>query len=35
LLERWIGRVLVLKAKKPIQIARPQLNSEDTGRLAA
>ena len=35
LLERWIGRVLVLKAKKPIQIARPQLAQEDSGRLAA
>ena len=35
LLERWIGRVLVLKAKKPIQIARLQLTQEDAGRLAA
>ena len=34
LLERWIGRVLVLKAKKPIQLARLQL-TEDDGRLAA
>ncbi len=35
LLERWIGRVLVLKAKKPIQIARLQLTQEDSGRMAA
>jgi SAM-dependent methyltransferase len=35
LLERWIGRVLVLKTKKPIQIARLQLTPEDSGRLAA
>ncbi len=35
LLERWIGRVLVLKAKKPIQLARLQVTQEDTGRLAA
>ncbi|MBN9118533.1 MAG: class I SAM-dependent methyltransferase [Planctomycetes bacterium] len=34
LLERWIGRVLVLKAKKPIQFARLQLTPEDD-RLAA
>ena len=35
LLERWIGRVLILKAKKPIHIARLQLAQEDYGRLAA
>jgi hypothetical protein len=35
LLERWIGRVLVLKAKKPISLARLQLTQEDSGRLAA
>ena len=35
LLERWIGRVLVLKAKKPIQIARLQLTQEDSARVAA
>ncbi len=35
LLERWMGRVLVLKAKKPILLARLQLSQEDTGRLAA
>jgi SAM-dependent methyltransferase len=37
LLERWIGRVLVLKAKKPIPTARLQLTQEDSGsgRLAA
>lgn len=34
LLERVIGRVLVLKAKKPILLARLQL-TEDDGRLAA
>jgi SAM-dependent methyltransferase len=34
LLERCIGRVLVLKAKKPIHFARLQLTSEDS-RLAA
>jgi SAM-dependent methyltransferase len=34
LLERLIGRVLILKAKKPIQYARLQLTAED-GRLAA
>ena len=34
LLERWIGRVLVLKAKKPIPLARLQLTPEDD-RLAA
>jgi SAM-dependent methyltransferase len=34
LLERWIGRVLVLKAKKPILIARLQLTQADD-RLAA
>src|SRR5262245_59499244 len=34
LLERLIGRVLVLKAKKPISIARTQ-PQEDSGRLAA
>ncbi len=34
LLERGIGRVLVLKAKKPIHFARLQL-TEDDGRLAA
>jgi SAM-dependent methyltransferase len=34
LLERWIGRVLILKAKKPIQFARLQLTPEDD-RLAA
>jgi SAM-dependent methyltransferase len=35
LLERCIGRVLILKAKKPIQIARLQLAQEDSARLAA
>jgi SAM-dependent methyltransferase len=35
LLERWIGRVLVLKAKKPILAARLQLTQEDSGRVAA
>jgi SAM-dependent methyltransferase len=36
LLERWIGRVLVFKAKKPILSARPQPQlTEDSGRLAA
>jgi hypothetical protein len=34
LLERLIGRVLVLKAKKPISVARPQVQ-EDSRRLAA
>lgn len=34
-LERLIGRVLVLKAKKPIQIARLQVSQMDSGRLAA
>jgi SAM-dependent methyltransferase len=34
-LERWLGRVLVLKAKKPILAARLQLNQEDVGRMAA
>ncbi|MCI0701021.1 MAG: class I SAM-dependent methyltransferase [Planctomycetia bacterium] len=34
LLERLIGRVLVLKAKKPISVARTQ-TQEDAGRLAA
>src|SRR5579883_1930239 len=32
LLERWIGRVLVLKAKKPILVARLQVTQEDSGR---
>ncbi len=35
MLERWLGRVLVLKAKKPILAARLQLNQEDVGRAAA
>jgi SAM-dependent methyltransferase len=35
MLERWIGRVLVLKAKKPILAARQQLTPEDPGRMAA
>jgi SAM-dependent methyltransferase len=35
LLERLIGRVLVLKAKKPIVLARLQLAQVDAGRLAA
>jgi SAM-dependent methyltransferase len=35
LLERCIGRVLILKAKKPIQIARQVAVQEDSGRLAA
>ncbi|AMV29023.1 hypothetical protein VT84_31805 [Gemmata sp. SH-PL17] len=34
-LERLIGRVLVLKAKKPILAARLQLNQVDLGRIAA
>jgi SAM-dependent methyltransferase len=34
-LERWIGRVLILKAKKPIAFARLQLAQEEPGRLAA
>ena len=34
LLERWIGRVLVLKAKKPIQIARIQAPPDESGRMA-
>jgi hypothetical protein len=35
LLERLIGRVLVLKAKKPIVLARLQVAQVDAGRLAA
>ncbi|QJW94207.1 class I SAM-dependent methyltransferase [Frigoriglobus tundricola] len=35
LLERWIGRVLVLKAKKPILVTRPQTKFDTPGRLAA
>jgi SAM-dependent methyltransferase len=35
LTERWMGRVLVFKAKKPILVARLQLNQEDVGRMAA
>ena len=35
LLERAIGRVLVLKAKKPILVARLQAAQIDVGRLAA
>jgi SAM-dependent methyltransferase len=35
ILERWMGRVLVLKAKKPILVARLQLSQEDNGRIAA
>lgn len=35
LLERWIGRVLILKAKKPINLARLQLAQEESGRMAA
>ncbi len=35
LLERLIGRVLVLKAKKPISFARLQVTQVDTERLAA
>jgi SAM-dependent methyltransferase len=34
-MERWLGRVLVLKAKRPIIVARLQLNQEDVGRIAA
>lgn len=35
LLERLIGRVLVLKGKKPIQVARLQAAQIDVGRVAA
>ncbi|HEY1192103.1 MAG TPA: class I SAM-dependent methyltransferase [Gemmata sp.] len=35
LLERLVGRVLVLKAKKPILVARLQVAQVDAGRLAA
>jgi hypothetical protein len=35
LLERWIGRVLVLKAKKSLQTVRQQMTPEATGRRAA
>lgn len=35
MLERWLGRVLVFKAKKPILAARLQLTQEDVGRMAA
>jgi SAM-dependent methyltransferase len=35
LLERWIGRVLVLKAKKPIHAGRAQTAQDDPGRIAA
>jgi SAM-dependent methyltransferase len=35
LLERWIGRVLVLKAKKPIQIARLHATPDESARIAA
>jgi SAM-dependent methyltransferase len=35
LLERLIGRVLVLKAKKPISVARPQTPPQEDARRAA